>query len=84
VQAESATGPNGGVLEGVVNFHQLLGEIPDAVYLCVAPYETADGGHLISDNQVPASTNSDANIDANEYFRFPLSPEIYPDGILLH
>jgi len=61
---------NGGWLEGTINLVQQYGAMPDAVYLAVAPYATADGGALVFASQVPASTNNNTTLDANEYIRF--------------
>ncbi|MCX5691639.1 MAG: carbohydrate-binding protein, partial [Planctomycetota bacterium] len=71
---QAMTAANGGVLEGTINLAQELGvsTLPEFVYLAVAPYANADGGALVSSFQVPASVNSNANLDAAEYIRVPL------------
>jgi hypothetical protein len=78
---DSATGPNGGVLEGTINLAEELGSLPADVHLSVALYGTSNGGALLSSNQVPATINSDGNVDAGEYVVFPIcqGPAVGPD-----
>ena len=64
---QAATGPNGGVLEGTINLAQQSGSVPSAIHLAVGPYPSADGSSLLWEYQVPASINSDGNLDAGEY-----------------
>jgi hypothetical protein len=68
------TGANGGVLEGTIDLAQEYGSttLPEAIYVAVGAYATADGGALVRSVQVPPSLNNDGNIDANEYLRIPL------------
>ncbi len=68
--ADVTTGGGGGYLEGTINLSDQFGSVPIAVYLAVAPYLTADGGSLQYDYQVPASINSDGNLDVGEYIAF--------------
>lgn len=70
----AATGPNGGVLEGVIDLSDEFGEIPTTVRIAVALYATPDGGQLLATHQVPASVNGNGNIDAAEYLVVDLCP----------
>ncbi|MEZ6191621.1 MAG: carbohydrate-binding protein [Phycisphaerales bacterium] len=70
--AEAATGANGGVLEGIIDLLQMFGTLPDAVYLAVGRYATADGGALTG--QTPGALIANGNIEAVEYIRFQLAP----------
>jgi hypothetical protein len=56
-------GRSGYVMEGIVDLASLFGTVPPTVYLAVAPYVTSDGGHIWSSAQMPATINSDNNID---------------------
>jgi hypothetical protein len=69
---QAATGANGGVLEGTINLATEFGSLPSQIYLAVGVYQTNDGGSLLSAQQVPGSVNSNANIDALEYFLLQL------------
>ncbi len=71
--SESATGSNGGVLEGVISLSEVLGTVPSYLYLSASAYQTNDGGSLIFSTQSPPSQNSDGNVDANEYIKYNLS-----------
>lgn len=64
---QAMTGPNGGVLEGTINLREQYGALPTVIHLAMAPYATPDGGALIHQSQVPASVNSDGNIDPLEF-----------------
>ncbi|RMF84847.1 MAG: hypothetical protein D6744_02365 [Planctomycetota bacterium] len=64
---QSATGANGGVLEGTLNLADEFGATPSAIYLAVGLFDTPDGGALRVNRQVPASINGDGNVDAGEY-----------------
>ena len=70
--ASAATGPNGGVLEGVINLDEQYGVLPTYIHLSVGLYGTLDASTLISSLQVPASHNQDQNIDSNEFARYTL------------
>ncbi|MFN3166740.1 MAG: hypothetical protein ACE37H_06715 [Phycisphaeraceae bacterium] len=70
---ESATGDNGGVLEGVIDLLAEFGTLPDAIYLAVGVYGTADGTPLNPFAQLPASLDGDGDLDALEFVRFALS-----------
>jgi hypothetical protein len=65
--ARSATGGNGGVLEGSIDLQSLLGTVPDRVALAAVAYGNANAGVLRSAQQVAASLNGDGNLDAAEY-----------------
>jgi hypothetical protein len=65
--ARTATGANGGVLEGTIDLASLFGTVPDRVALAAVAYGNANGGPLRSAQQVPASANADGNLDAAEY-----------------
>jgi hypothetical protein len=60
--ADSASGK--AYLEGVVNLQEMYDEVPSAVYIAVAEYESQDGGMLV----LPDSEN----LDALHYIRFDL------------
>lgn len=60
---------SGAVLEGTVDVAAVFGRVPEAVYVAVAEYATADGGALSA--QVP-SGNADGALDASEFVRVPL------------
>ncbi len=62
-----ATSDGSGYLEGTINLVEEFGTLPVEVHLAVAPYPTADGAGLLHEYQVPASINSDGNVDAGEY-----------------
>jgi hypothetical protein len=68
--AESASGPAGAYLEGVLHIGNYLGYNPPVIYLAVGSYETADNGHL--EWQVPRwnGTQPDGNIDTGEFDLF--------------
>ncbi|MEM8835514.1 MAG: dockerin type I domain-containing protein [Planctomycetota bacterium] len=71
-----ATGPAGdpnAVLEGVIDLQQHFGTVPETIAIALGVYQTADGGSLVPSLQVPASINSDANLDAGEYVIVTLS-----------
>lgn len=70
--ASAATGPNDGVLEGVINLHEQYGTDLEYIWIAVAPYQNADGGGILADYQTPPSVNFDPNIDAVEYLRLNL------------
>ncbi|MFM7245523.1 MAG: autotransporter-associated beta strand repeat-containing protein, partial [Planctomycetaceae bacterium] len=70
----SATGGNGGVLEGVIDLVDEFGVYPDAVYLAVGLYGTGNGGTLLASHQLPGSLDNDGSIQASEYLRVPLAP----------
>ncbi|MCK4659115.1 MAG: hypothetical protein KAV82_06290 [Phycisphaerae bacterium] len=62
----SASGTGDGYLEGTINLVEEFGSMPANVYLAVALYGNDDDGVLLFDYQVPASVNSDGNLDADE------------------
>jgi alpha-amylase len=70
--ASAKTGPNGGVLEGVINVIEQYGATPTHLYLAVAPYPSQDGAGLLAPSQLPASHNFDQHVDADEYLRLNL------------
>ncbi len=61
------TGGGSGYLEATLDLAGEFGSIPDQVYVAVAIYPSADGTALIWASQVPASINSNGNVDAGEY-----------------
>jgi autotransporter-associated beta strand protein len=69
----SATGANGGVLEGVIDLVDEFGAYPDAVYLAVGLYGNGNGGTLLASHQLPGTLDTDGSIQANEYLRVPLA-----------
>lgn len=65
----SATGVNGGVVEGTVDLRAAFGSVPTTIYLAAVPYASADGGALVSAAQTPVG-NGDGNVSADEYVTF--------------
>ena len=63
-----------GAFKNAIDLAQEYGSttLPEAIYVAVGAYATADGGALVRSVQVPPSLNNDGNIDANEYLRIPL------------
>ncbi len=62
----NSCGAAGAVLEGTVDLAVAFGALPSTVYLAVAPYASPDGGALYPSAQMPATTDSDGDIDASE------------------
>jgi hypothetical protein len=60
------------VLEGTINLAMEFGSLPSQIYLAVGVYQTADGGALVTSQQVPASVIANGNIEAVEYFLLQL------------
>lgn len=71
--SQSATGANGGVLEGTLDLLGEFGFIPSVLYLAVGVYQTADGGQLLYTYQVPGSLDNDINLQANEYLQLQVA-----------
>ena len=69
----SATGPNGGVLEGTIDLAVELGEMPTTVYLAAAAFGNPDGGALVQNLQAPSTVVANGNIEASEYVAVPMS-----------
>ncbi len=65
----------GSVLEGTLDLAGEFGSLPATVYVAVGRYGTADGGALAA--QAPAG-NGDGNLDAAEWYAFPLSTTAVP------
>ena len=65
--ARSATGANGGVLEGTVDLASLFGAMPERISLAAVAYGNANAGALQAAQQVPASVNGNGTLDAAEY-----------------
>jgi hypothetical protein len=63
----AATGPNGGVVEGTIDFAGLFGTAPVQLSLAVGPFGTLNGGALKPLGQAPASSNGNTTLDAIEY-----------------
>jgi hypothetical protein len=60
-------GTNGnGVLEGTLNLAAYFGTFPTQLLVAAGPYDTVDGGALISGAQVP-SGNGNGDIEASEF-----------------
>ncbi len=70
--AASATGVNGGVLEGVIDLAGMPGPYPDQIHLAVGLYATGNGGSLLSTHQIAASQDGDGTLDADEFVRIAL------------
>ncbi len=68
--ADSATGANGGVLEGMLNLRDEFGNLPTEVWIAMGAFQTADAGILV--RQVPASLDGNLDINAAEYFQLQL------------
>ena len=65
----------GGFLEGTLDLAGELGTLPATVYVAAGRYNTANGGALTA--QAPAG-NGDGNLDAGEWYAFPLSTTAVP------
>jgi hypothetical protein len=63
----SATGANGGVVEGTIDLAAYLGAVPAQISLAVGPFGNANGGQLRATGQAPASVNGNTTLDAAEY-----------------
>jgi len=68
----SATGANGGVLEGVIDLMSGTGGYPTEIHLAVGLYGNGDGGTLLATHQIAASADGDGTLDADEFVRIPL------------
>ncbi|HPA21541.1 MAG TPA: DUF362 domain-containing protein [Verrucomicrobiae bacterium] len=66
----AASASTSGVLEGSIDMGEVFGAVPPTIYLSVGPYQTTNGGALISSLQVPEG-NGDANIQPNEFLAIP-------------
>jgi hypothetical protein len=71
-RGDLACATGNGVMEGLVDLEALFGAVPQAIYLAVGPWGTANAGPLFSAGQAPASTNGDGNLDAAEIAGLPL------------
>ena len=58
-----------GAMEGTMDLMQAFGRVPTNIYLCVAAYQTTDGGSLVA--QCPAGSGPD--IDTNEFLVMPVA-----------
>ena len=65
----SATGANGGVLEGHVDLAAAFGAVPTTLYLAVGVYGNGDGGALVPEAQTPAG-DGDGDVEATEFMTF--------------
>ena len=63
----SATGANGGVIEGTLDLAAYLGAMPANLSLAVGPFGNANGGALKPAGQAPASVNGNGTLDASEF-----------------
>ncbi len=60
-----------GILEGTLNLVEIFGaQMPENIYIAAARYGGADGDAL--QGQVPASQDTDGDINASEFFAFKL------------
>lgn len=76
---QNASGGPSGVLEGTIDLAQLYsgsGGVPATIYVAAVEYGTSDGEALVASTQVPATTNSDGNLDASEFFAYTLSSAV--------
>ena len=69
---QSATGANGGVLEGTINLRAELGlapggPLPSEISLAAGAYPTANGSSLLFAFQVGRTLDNDTNLQANEW-----------------
>jgi hypothetical protein len=67
VSSQVATGGGSGFLEATINLAEKFGSLPETVYAAATPYDTADGGALQHELQVPASVNGNGDVEAAEY-----------------
>jgi hypothetical protein len=66
ISRPDAVSAKNGVMEGMIDLAAQFGTMPDTIYVAVAPYASPDGGQMYAASQMPATTNSDGNIDATE------------------
>jgi glycosidase len=62
----------GGWLEGVLDPVSAFGSIPNQIFVASVPYETPNGGNLISPEQCPGG-DGDINVESGEYYLLDLS-----------
>ncbi len=67
-----STSAQGGWLEGILDPLTVFGVIPSRLYVASVPYETSNGGDLVSPGQCPAG-DGDGNLEAAEYYLLDLS-----------
>ncbi len=63
----------GAWMEGTIDLAAEFGTMPSQIYLAFAAYPSADGSALRYDLQVPASGDSDGDVDASEYVQIDVS-----------
>ncbi len=74
VSGASATGPNGGMIEGVLDLGAVYGTVPESIWVAVGTFETQNGGSLLHQFQVPPSLDGDGNIQIAEWIELELIP----------
>jgi hypothetical protein len=67
-----STSTPGGWLEGVLDPVAAFGTIPAQLYIASVPYDTSNGGDLLSEQMCPDG-DSDGNVEAGEYFLLDLT-----------
>jgi len=67
-----STSVAGGWLEGILDPYAVFGFLPATLYVASVPYQTPNGGTLISGSQVPAG-DGDGDLEAPEFFIFDLT-----------
>ena len=78
IPGEAATAANGGVVEGVIDLDEVFGALPRQIFVAAGRYETADGGFLLPESQIPASQDGDENIQASEWLLIEIPPAFSP------
>ena len=64
----SATGANGGVLEGAIDLVAAFGAVPSEIFVGATVYVSADNTAMVSAAQTPTG-DGDGNIDGDEFIR---------------
>ena len=72
ISGTSATGPNGGMLEGVLDLQAVYGTVPETIWVAVGTFETQNGGSLLPQFQLPPSLDGDGNIEIAEWIELEL------------
>ncbi len=73
---ETTTGPNGGMLEGVIDLVDEFGSLPEEIRVAVAHYASVEGGILLG---LLSEITANGSIEANEYLTLTLSSSLIGD-----
>ncbi|MBK6765050.1 MAG: hypothetical protein IPG71_01715 [bacterium] len=61
-----------GICEASINLAEELGALPDSLYVCLAAYQSANGGALQA--QIPSAVIPNGNVEASEWLPLHLKP----------